>query len=191
MASKVQVLREFGNLPATAEDQDEFDAQVAAGTGDRGFCLLIVAHLENELDRALEHELRPTKVERSQLFLEGGPLGNFSRKITMAGALDVVGPISLRNLTLIRHIRNAFAHAKRPIKFVTPEVAAVCADLEIINIYDPPVVMDQMPDLPARARFENVCGATMLALASLSGSVFGWTPSAGEPGDHLSTEALP
>jgi hypothetical protein len=89
------------SLPATAGHQEEFDAQVNANAGDRGFCLLIVAQLENELDRALDYELKPTSNERTALFLEGGPLGNFSRKITMASALDIVGPISLKNLTNI------------------------------------------------------------------------------------------
>jgi hypothetical protein len=105
------------------------------------------------------------------------------------GAGDVGWPA--RGCCGLDRLHAAFAHAKRPLKFTTPEVAAVCSDLKIINIYEPPVVMDQRPDLAPRARFENVCASTMLALASYSGAVIGWTPSSDEPGELLSTESLP
>jgi len=191
MASKIQILRQFTNRPASAEHQDEFDKQVDAKADDRGVCLLIVAQLENELDRALDYVIDPPANVRAALYEQDGPLATFARKISMAAALEIIGPISRVNLGIIRHVRNAFAHAKRPIKFSTPEVAGVCADLKIINIYEPPVVMDQQPDLAPRARFENVCAQTMLSLASYADAVKEWTPGRDEPGEVLSTESLP
>jgi hypothetical protein len=191
MPSKIEILRQFTNLPATAEHQEEFDKQVNAKTDDRGVCLLIVAQLENELDRALDCVIEPPASVREALYEQDGPLSTFAREISMAAALEIIGPISRANLRIIRHVSNAFAHAKRPLKFSTTEVARVCADLKIINTYEPPVVMDQQPDLSPRARFENVVAATMLSLASFAGDVKGWTPDKDEPGDVLSTEPLP
>ncbi len=73
------------------------------------------------------------------------------------------------NLRNIRQVRNAFAHAKVPIIFETPEVAAVCSDLQHINIFDPPEEVDSGPKLPARTRFENVCHEIMVRLTSYTG----------------------
>src|ERR1700730_10606799 len=168
MPSKIEILRQFTNLPATAEHQEEFDKQVNAKTDDRGVCLLIVAQLENELDRALDCVIEPPASVREALYEQDGPLSTFARKISMAAALEIIGPISHANLRIIRHVRNAVAHAKRPLRVSTTEVAQVCADLKLINIYEPPVVMDQQPDLSPRARFENVVAATMLSLASFA-----------------------
>jgi hypothetical protein len=78
-------------------------------------------------------------------------------------------PVSQENFRLIRNVCNAFAHAKVPITFKTQEVSAVCADLKRINIFDPPVEVDQAPQMPARDRFEAVCNETMLRLARYSG----------------------
>jgi hypothetical protein len=69
----------------------------------------------------------------------------------------------------MRHIRNAFAHAKLPITFDTPAVADVCADLVRINIFDPAEEPDQDSGLSPRKRFEVVCNETMIRLTSFTG----------------------
>ena len=51
----------------------------------------------------------------------------------------------------MRHIRNAFAHAKVPVTFDTEEVADACAELVRFNIFDPPEEVDQAPDMTPRA----------------------------------------
>jgi hypothetical protein len=170
MASKVQKLRELTTKPATAEHQEEYDKQTSANADDRSFCLLLTAMLENELDRAIDNWIgeQPTDL-RKNLYDHDGPLGNFSRKITIAAALEIIGPISHENFRLIRHVRNAFAHAKVPITFKTPEVSAVCADLVRVNIFDPPEEVDQSPQMPPRDRFETVCHETMVRMMSYTG----------------------
>jgi hypothetical protein len=78
------------------------------------------------------------------------------------------GCVEAPRARLIRHTRNAFAHAKMPIRFDTPEVTAVCADLQRINLFKPPEEVDQAPNLSARERFEFVCNETMVRLARYS-----------------------
>src|SRR5262249_17154159 len=92
-----------------------------------------------------------------------------SRKITIAAAFEIIGKITQENLRLIRHVRNAFAHAKIPITFNTPEVSAVCADLVRINIFDPPQEVDQLPDLTPRERLIKVVSEIMVRLVRLTG----------------------
>lgn len=87
----------------------------------------------------------------------------------MAVALGILGPISRANLRIIRHLRNAFAHAKQPIKYPTPEVAAMCLDLKLIPTTAP---TDPMP-LPEGANpknaFEGACACMMMRLGAYYG----------------------
>jgi hypothetical protein len=170
MASNFHKLRKLTNQPATAEHQEQYDKQTAAKADDRGFCLLMSAHVENTLEQALDHLLgRPREDIREALYKEDGPLATFAQKITMAHALRVIGTVTYANLRNIRQVRNAFAHAKVPIIFDTPEVAAVCSDLQRINILDPPEEVDSGPNMSARTRFECVCHEIMVRLTSYTG----------------------
>lgn len=170
MASPVAKLRTLTTKPATPEYQEEYSKQTGDQADDRSYCLLYTAMLENELDRSIEHWLGETAEDiRKELFEGDGPMGNFSRKISLAAALDMIGPVTRENFRLIRHVRNAFAHAKIPIKFDTSEITAVCAGMQRINIFDPPEPVDQLSEAGARIRFTYVVQETMLRLARYSG----------------------
>jgi hypothetical protein len=170
MASPVAKLRTLTAKPATPDYQDEYDRQTSAQADDRSFCLLLTSMLENELDRSIDNWLGELAEDlRKDMYDRDGPMGTFARKITLASALDIIGPVSQENFRLIRNVRNAFAHAKTPTKFDTDEVAAVCAGLTRINIYEPPEPVEQMPELSARDRFATVLHETMLRLARHSG----------------------
>jgi hypothetical protein len=168
--SKVSKLRELTTKPATADHQEAFDEQTGDDADDRSFCLLLSSMLENTLDQANDDWIGEQDAElRKALYDQDGLLATFARKITFAIVVGTLGPVSRENLRLLRQIRNAFAHAKIPITFDTPEVAAVCADLVRINIYDPPEEPDQLPDLTPRKRFQVVCNETMIRLLSFTG----------------------
>jgi hypothetical protein len=168
--SKVSKLRELTTKPATAEHQEDFDGQTGDDADDRTVCLLLASMLENTLDKALDHWIGEQSEDlRKNLYEQDGLLATFACKITFAIVTKIAGPVSRENLRLMRHIRNAFAHAKIPVTFNTPEVAAVCADLVQINIFDPPEEPDQQPDLTPRKRFQIVCSETMIRLSSYTG----------------------
>jgi len=191
MASKVQKLRDLTSAPATPEHQEEYDKQTSKNADDRSFCLLLTAMLENELDKAIEHWFGGISSElRKSMYDLDGPMGNFSRKITVAAALDLIGPISHENFRLIRHVRNAFAHAKVPITFKTEQVANVCVDLQHINIFDPPEDPDHNPGEAPRDRFEAVCNETMIRLSRYTGHDVNFIDNDGKPRDILQ-ETLP
>jgi hypothetical protein len=170
MPSPVSKLRTLTTKPATPEHQEEYDKQTSDKADDRSLCLLLTAQLENSLDRAFDFAMgEQTANMRKDLYDYDGPLGNFSRKIILCAAMTLLGPVTHENFRLMRHIRNAFAHAKVPITFETPEVAAVCAGLVRINILDPPEEVDQDPSMSPRSRFTTVCHETMIRLSRYTG----------------------
>ncbi|WP_316178096.1 MULTISPECIES: hypothetical protein [unclassified Bradyrhizobium] len=169
--SKVSKLRELTTKPATADHQEAFDKQTSDDADDRSFCLLMASMLENTLDQANDHFIGEQDSDlRKAVYDQDGLLATFARKITFAIVAGILGPVSRENFRLLRQIRNAFAHAKIPITFDTPEVSAVCADLVRINIYNPPEEPAQLPDLTPRKRFQIVCNETMIRLTSYTGS---------------------
>jgi hypothetical protein len=77
---------------------------------ERGMTVLVAAELDRVLEVVLKSYLAPGKA-REDLF-EGGspPLGTFSAKINLAGALHLIRDDEYELLHLIRRIRNEFAH---------------------------------------------------------------------------------
>jgi len=158
MKSKFRALRELSYLPTNDDFQKEFQAQVLAETNDRGACLLLVANLENALDEAIMSLLPQLPKERQRFVEQGGVFAMFSRKIDAASILRITGPTTNRNLSVIQHIRNAFAHAKRPIDFDTKEVAALCADLTLLTSLPPYTNRDdEKAALTSRLIFADAC----------------------------------
>jgi hypothetical protein len=159
MVSKTEALRRLTTYQKMSEEHHKaFEKQVRAETNDRGACILISANLENALDAALQQFLSPPY---DDMFEADGPLATFARKISIAHAFRIIGPVTKENLRLIRHVRNAFAHAKIPIEFKTPEVRALIDDLLPYNMsVTPPVVTksDKAFRFP-RNIFEDVCNS--------------------------------
>ena len=91
---------------------------------DRSCVVMFGAFVEISLARFLKHGIR--KSMHDEIFNYTGPLGTFSSKIAMAYALSLIGPKTHNDLIKIRHLRNQFAHSRKPIKFRTPVVKRVC-----------------------------------------------------------------
>ena len=166
MASVIEALRKLSYRFPTGLDGEEFEKQMAPGGSDRGSCLLVVAQLENELEAAIEATIGPLSDEmRGALVEQDGPTATFARKITIAAALGILGPNLRHNFRIVRHIRNAFAHARVPITFETPEVEAAVNDLHLINPvppYDTSQSIRMNPE--SRLFFEEVVGAMLVTL---------------------------
>jgi hypothetical protein len=101
--------------------------------------------------------------ETSSLLDGEDQLSTFARKIELGYALRIYGAQTKENLTTMRHLRNAFAHAKIPLTFDTPEVAAVCEQFTIMRVL-PPSTVRQPPEkssMTPRQLFEET--ATVIA----------------------------
>lgn len=154
-----KALRALSHRSMTQGDMEEMKKQVYAEENDRGACLLLTADLENALDNAIKARLTLDKNELDEMYGQEGPLGSFSRKIILASAIRIVGPITKHNLTIIRHVRNAFAHARIPMSFQTPEVHTACEGFKLIHAWVGEVHMLAAfePDWTTRLRFTSVC----------------------------------
>jgi hypothetical protein len=112
-------------------------------TNHRGACIILCANVETALDAALQAIL---SLDESSTLLDGeDQFSTFARKIELGYALRIYGEQTRDNLTIMRHLRNAFAHAKIPLPFDTPEVANVCQQFTTMGVLSPSVVR-QPPD---------------------------------------------
>jgi hypothetical protein len=172
VASKIDALRKLSYAPATQDHQGAFERQMEPGTSGRGACLLVVAQLENELEAAIVSAMPKMQSDvRSEMFERDGPMATFARKTSMAVALGIIGAKSRANLKIIRHVRNAFAHAKIPIDFDTDEVVAACSELHLINPEAPQSSREYINTFEgARPLFMDVCASTMLMLYAFTGA---------------------
>jgi DNA-binding MltR family transcriptional regulator len=102
---------------------------------DRALALMLGAILEQGIETAILSHLMPVDEKEVHKFFgppEEAPL-TFDLKIRLAFALGVFGPDSRDDITLIRHIRNAFAHTKSYIDFSDNDIIALCAELKYIE----------------------------------------------------------
>jgi hypothetical protein len=65
----------------------------------------------------------------SRIMKEEDIKGNFGTKIDVAYARALFGAQTKRELTIIRHLRNQFAHSRKPIEFTAPIVKKCCVQL--------------------------------------------------------------
>jgi hypothetical protein len=59
----------------------------------------------------------------------GAPLGALSAKIIIGHALGLYGPLTYKDLHIIRSVRNSFAHTALPIDFGHEEINKKCLKL--------------------------------------------------------------
>lgn len=82
--------------------------------------------VEDGLRLGLEGALTEMSADREgRIFGDRGPLGTFSDRILMARALDLITEPEFVQLNALRHLRNAFAHARVGLSFNDPTVSEV------------------------------------------------------------------
>lgn len=95
----------------------------------RGVVLISGVVLEELLGRTLENFLTDHKDVKALLNGVQAPLGSFYTRAVMAFGLRLIDDKEYRNLTMIRKVRNHFAHKIRA-SFEDPEVIAYCNHLD-------------------------------------------------------------
>ncbi len=92
------------------------------------------ALIEHELESLLRTRIRHKDDGTWDLLTEtDGPLATFSRKITAGYALGLYDEATRANLDIVRHIRNAFAHAKKLITFDHSLVLGEIGRVQVTN----------------------------------------------------------
>ena len=119
---------------------------------DRAFAIMQGADLEAALDDAIAHRLNLSRPVITQLFHSSESALTFSAKILIGKAANLYGQGTVNDMNVIRDVRNAFAHAQKPIGFGTKEVSDVCGKLLIVPMivgdFGPPPILKGVPPGP-------------------------------------------
>jgi mannitol operon repressor len=116
-------------LLSTAEDLAKFVEELKKES-DRGLPLVAAAFV----DDLLKETLRAFCCEGapSSKLLDGAnaPLGSFSSRTNACLALGLIDQFEYNEITLLRKVRNEFAHTKHGMSFKSSRVQGLCASLK-------------------------------------------------------------
>ena len=97
------------------------------GTSDRAVIIVLGVFIDDALEHAIAQKMRRlTDDEYVEAFKHDGPLGSFSAQIDMAYWFGIFELPQRKRFHDLREMRNACAHAKRPISLADEELANVC-----------------------------------------------------------------
>jgi hypothetical protein len=121
---------------------------------DRAAALIIGSLVESSLAAAIAHVGLHNRRQ----------ITTFANRIRSANALNLIGAATLKNLEVIREVRNTFAHAMSAIEFETPEVTIACNQL-VISANHTGFVKEETK---RHARFQYGYASQTIFLASLN-----------------------
>ncbi len=99
---------------------------------DRGAAIIAGSFAEHALGQYLKFRIRDKKVADA-LFAAMGPLSNFSQRIAIAYAFDLISSVQHKDFETIRKVRNHFAHHPLETTFNTNDVKQLCAELSMFK----------------------------------------------------------
>jgi mannitol operon repressor len=139
-------------------DVSSFLAELSHET-DRGLPLVASALLDELLARTLGSFFDEGKHSERLLHGATSPLGTFSARIDACRALGLIDDYEFREISLIRKVRNEFAHSKHGLTFNNSKIRGLCTSLE-----------SDLPSGPgleghsSRFRFQNAVACMALRL---------------------------
>lgn len=126
MSSKIKHTKRHEDLPDPKHTlaMNEINSQTPRGAAIAGSALLDLL-----LRRAIEKRIRPDPETQNLLFQNRGPLQDFSARIQVAYALKMFEWTAYSDLSIIRDIRNVFAHSVESFDFDRADISALCNKL--------------------------------------------------------------
>lgn len=127
-------------LVTSAEDMAVL-GEINQGASDRALGIiagsLVEIHLTKLIRQAFIQETKVGSKETVQerMFISSGPLGNFSTKINIAFMMGIISEECFKNLTIMREIRNRFAHHTEIGSFNHPEISSRCFNFTLVDKY--------------------------------------------------------
>jgi hypothetical protein len=108
-------------------EQVEFDSDRAAG-------IVAGSIVETRLEQAIKSQLRSDKPDISgNLFQPSGALGPFRTKIDLSYMMGIISDDAHKDLTVIKNIRNDFAHKLDYDTFDHPSIRDRCKNLILVD----------------------------------------------------------
>lgn len=104
-------LKKYGAGDPTQDDLEALEKELYDGP-DRAAAVVLGALAERALEKLLRNHMRKSGVD--ELFKPSGLLGDFGAKIQMGYAINLFGSQTKKDLNIIRHLRNQFAHSRMP-----------------------------------------------------------------------------
>jgi DNA-binding MltR family transcriptional regulator len=112
------------------EEFDTLKKELETGP-DRATAIIAALYAEDAIGALVRTYLaRSDDKVMNELHGRDGPLSSFYSTILLAHGLGAIDETTKQKLSTIRQIRNAFAHAIRPISFQTPEVVDAVQKLQ-------------------------------------------------------------
>ncbi len=112
-----------------AEDLAQFVEELKRET-DRGLPLVGAALIDEKLLETLQSFFCNDKSSEKLLSDGSAPLGTFSSRIELCFALGLIDEFEYREISLLRKVRNEFAHAKHGTSFQTEKIKGFCSTLK-------------------------------------------------------------
>jgi hypothetical protein len=126
MARKIKTIRRHEHLPGARFElaMAEVYRQTARGAAIAG-----TAYLDLLLRSVIETRIRSDSNLHIILFENRGPLQDFSARVQIAFAFNIIGSGAYCDLCALREIRNTFAHSADAFDFDRKDIASRCDDL--------------------------------------------------------------
>jgi DNA-binding MltR family transcriptional regulator len=131
--NSTDTLKKYAREEPTTDEHDKVVAEVQ-GDSDRAMVVLMGSMVDGSLEYLIRDHMRDDDAPfLDSIFYGDGLLGSFSAKIRTAYALGLITADIREDLDTIREIRNACAHAKRPISFDLPQLKNVVERLNVVK----------------------------------------------------------
>jgi hypothetical protein len=145
--------REFSGRVPAEEDRAEI-ADDIRNAHDRAAGIILGSLVETYLQELLLVYLPNAGPE---IFSQpNGPLTDFYAKSHLAFAMGIIPKALLKDIEVVRRVRNALAHALAPVRFLDGPVTAECQKMSAHPIHlDKEKVLAEEPEIYLRSEREN------------------------------------
>jgi mannitol operon repressor len=111
------------------KDLSAFLGELQAET-DRGLPMVAAALIDEKLLETLQAFTCSCKAADRLLVDGNAPLGAFSARIDASFALGLIDEFEYQEISLVRKVRNEFAHSRHGLTFLDKQIESLCANLK-------------------------------------------------------------
>jgi hypothetical protein len=136
---------------------------------DRGAVILATTAIEDILEHTIITRLPGLSADeaaRKRMFENDGVLSSFSKKTEMAYAMGIIDGECRKKIDIVREIRNACAHSRKPLSFDKEVLASPCR----IVIGD--MIKELKDQTPATIRLAFIVECSFISLTIGTGKKF-------------------
>jgi hypothetical protein len=116
---------------------------------DRAVGILAATLVEIQLTEALKYRLAKHPKIIAEFFRDGGVIGSFSAKIDLGHLLNLFTPDAYSDISIMKRIRNAFAHKPEMLSFATDSIKDRCFNLKLVDNLVGDITIEELNELQA------------------------------------------